>query len=259
MKKGLILFFLLVMMGIPGYACYAATLKIWCSGGLMPVLQQIAPDWQKRSGILLDIEAAPSMGTTPQSIPQRLAHHQRADVLVMVEDGMAPLVTQGKVAAEDKVALANSWIALAVPAGDPVPDISTARNLREVLLKSRRVAYSDSASGRYVSSHLYRKLGIENVMRAKSQRIPATPVGTILAERKADIGFQQLSELRAVKGITVVGLLPSSLQKATRYSAVVLKQSQQQAQGRAFIRYLASGDVARVIREKGMDPLAADY
>lgn len=259
MKKRLNLFLLLVVVGVPGYTCYAATLKIWCSGGLMPVLQQIAPDWQQRSGILLDIEAAPSMGGTPQSIPQRFAHHQHADVLMMVEDGMAPLIAQGRVDAKDKVALANSWIALAVPAGDPSPDISTARKLRNVLLKSQHVAYSDSASGRYVSSHLYRQLGIEKVMLAKSQMIPATPVGTIVAARKADIGFQQLSELRAVKGLTVVGLLPSSLQKATRYSAVVLKQSQQQALGRAFIRYLASGDVARVIREKGMDPLAVNY
>jgi len=235
------------------FPCWSAELTVWCSGGLMPVVQQIAPGWQQRSGNTLHIEAAPSMGETPQSIPQRLAHGQHADVLVMVDDGIAPLAAKGWVREGDKTTLANSWIALAVPKGSPVPDISSVDRLRTVLLKAHRVAYSDSASGRYVSQQLFTRLGIAPQMAAKSRRVPAVPVGKIVANHQADVGFQQLSELKAVAGIIIAGLLPAEVQHTTLYSAIPLKTSQPEA--RAFIDYLASAEVAKVIRAQGMDPL----
>ncbi len=259
MKRGRYLLLTLLLLLTSGYGNASDVLKVWCSGGLMPVLKTVVADWQQRSGINVEIEAAPSMGQTPQSVPQRLAHHQQADVLVMVEAGMRPLVAQGWIAAADSVALADSWIALAVPAGQTRPDNSTAQALRATLLHARRVAYSDSASGRYVSGELFRRLGIAQAMRAKSLQVPATPVGAIVAEGQADIGFQQLSELQAVRGIEVVGLLPASLQKATRYAAVIVRASRHQEAGRAFIRYLVSAKVAAVIREKGMDPLGVGH
>ncbi|WP_078004704.1 substrate-binding domain-containing protein [Izhakiella australiensis] len=236
-------------------AARETTLTVFCSGGLMGVLQQLAPAWQQRSGVRLQIESAPSMGSTPQSIPQRLAHHQQADVLVMVDDGIKPLVEHKWVSLNNRVPLANSYVALAIPAGKKKPDISTPDKLKAVLLKAHHVAYSDSASGRYVSESLYKKLGIERQMAAKSEMIPATPVGKIVASGKADVGFQQLSELQVVKGITVVGLIPDSLQKTTLYSAIPLDNSAHPSQARDFIHYLSSAHVASIIRQKGMSPL----
>lgn len=244
------LFLLLIVCTAP---LYAQELTVWCSGGLMPVIQQVATRWEERSGIGLHIEAAPSMGDTPQSIPQRLAHRQHADVLVMVDAGIRPLAIRGWVDEHDKVALANSRIAVAVPAGDPVPDISSTDRLRSVLLRAGSVAYSDSASGLYVSQQLFQRLGIAPQMVAKSRMIQATPVGKIVAAHQVDIGFQQLSELQAVPGLTIVGLLPQEVQQITLYSAIPLKHSQ--SQSRSFIRYLTSGEVADVIREEGMEPL----
>lgn len=236
---------------------YAEELTVWCSGGLMSVIQQIAPRWQKSSGVELHIEPAPSMGDSPQSIPQRLAHRQRADVLVMVDAGIAPLAKQGWVEERDKVALANSRIAMAVPAGSPVPDISSTDRLRSVLLRAGSIAYSDSASGLYVSQQLFQRLGIAPQMAAKARMIQAVPVGKIVAAHQADIGFQQLSELQAVSGVTIVGFLPKEVQQITLYSAIPLKKSKPQS--RSFIRYLTSGDVADVIREEGMEPLNTSH
>ncbi|PIJ49307.1 hypothetical protein BL250_12045 [Erwinia sp. OLTSP20] len=231
------------------------TLIVFCSGGLMGVLEQLAPVWQQRTGVHLQLEAAPSMGNTPQSIPQRLAHHQPADVLVMVDAGIKPLVERKWVSINNRLPLANSYVALAIAAGKRKPDISTPDKLKAVLLQAHHVAYSDSASGRYVSEKLYKKLGIEKQMLAKSTMIPATPVGKIVASGKADVGFQQLSELQAVKGITVVGLLPGSLQKTTLYSAVPVDNSAHPSLARDFIHYLSSADVAGIIRQKGMSPI----
>lgn len=60
MKKFQYVFCLLFMMMIS--PAWAEELIVWCSGGLMPVIEQIAPRWQQRSGITLHLEAAPSMG-----------------------------------------------------------------------------------------------------------------------------------------------------------------------------------------------------
>lgn len=231
------------------------TLTVFCSGGLMSVLQQIAPDYQQRTGVHLDLVSAPSMGKTPQSVPQRLARHEKADVLVMVDAGLTPLVARKWVSLNNRLPLANSYVALAVPKGHVKPDISTPEKLKAVLLKAHHVAYSDSASGRYVSEELYKKLGIEAQLAAKSTMIPATPVGKVVASGKADVGFQQLSELQAVKGITIAGLLPPSLQLTTLYSAVPLGNSASPSESRDFVHYLASEAVAKIISAKGMKPL----
>lgn len=249
MKKQLLALSLLLILPLTGQA---QPLTVWCSGGMMPVLREALPDWQRHSDIQVKLEAAPSMGNTPQSVPQRLAHHQIADVLVMVDDGIAPLVTRGWVNTADKVTLAISWIALAVPGSAAVPDISSAEKLRRVLLRAQSVAYSDSASGIYVSQRLFRRLGIESVMLAKSRLIQASPVGREVASHRVSMGFQQYSELKAVSGLSVV-LLPAPLQKATRYSAVIVKARRSPA-AREWVHFLQSPRVAQLIREKGMDP-----
>ncbi|WP_025733227.1 substrate-binding domain-containing protein [Carnimonas nigrificans] len=228
------------------------TLEVWVSGGLMPVIQEIAPTYEHAKGVHLDIKAAPSMGVTPQSVPERFAHHEKVDVLVMVDAGIDPLIKQGWVDTESRTPLAESYIGMAVPAGQPIPDISTPDKLKRVLLKARHVVYSDSASGRYISGTLFKKLGIESEMKGKAEQIQATPVGSIVAQGKADIGFQQLSELNAVPGISIVGLLPKSVQKMTLYSGIESSDSQQKDASSEFIQYLQSKDVARVIETKGM-------
>lgn len=255
MKKWLKQLPLLLMLASGLAAAKETTLTVLCSGGLMSVLQQIAPEYQQRTGVHLQLEAAPSMGSTPQSVPQRLARHEAADVLVMVDNGIQPLVAKKWVSLNNRVPLANSYIALAVPRGHAKPDISTPEKLKAVLLQAHHVAYSDSASGHYVSEQLYKKLGIEAQLAPKSEMIPATPVGEILAKGKADVGFQQLSELQAVKGITVVGLLPPILQSTTLYSAVPLDNSASPTEARDFVHYLASDSVSTVIKQKGMTPL----
>lgn len=218
------------------------------------VLQDISSDYEQMSGVRLHIESGPSMGTTPQSIPQRLAKKQKADVLVMFDDAMKPLAEHDWISLEDRVPLANSYIAMAIPLGHPIPDISTSEKLTQVLLKAKHVVYSDSASGHYISRHMFKKLGIEREMKSKSEMIQATPVGKIVASGKADLGFQQLSELKPVDGITIVGLIPQSIQKASLFSAVTMKNSTNPSVARDFIRFLASNEVASVIKRKSLVP-----
>src|SRR5207244_11647217 len=146
----------------------------------------------------------------------------------------------GKAIADSKIDLVKSPIAVAVKSGAPKPDISTPDALKLALLAVKTIAYSDSASGVYVSTEMFGKLGIADEMKDKARKIPATPVGEIVARGDAEIGFQQMSELKPVEGIDIVGPLPDELQKITIFSAGIATVPEEEDAGNALIKFLAS-------------------
>jgi molybdate transport system substrate-binding protein len=197
------------------------------------------------------------MGTTVNAIPVRLERGEAADVLIMVGYALGDLIKNGKVVADSRVDLVKSPIGVAVKAGAPKPDISSADTLKRALLAAKSVAYSDSASGVYVSTEMFAKLGIADEMKDKAKKIPATPVGEIVARGEAEIGFQQISEMKPVAGIDIVGQLPPDLQKITVFSAGIATVSKEPDAGRALIKFLASPAARDAIVNSGMEPIAA--
>jgi molybdate transport system substrate-binding protein len=142
-----------------------------------------------------------------------------------------------------------------VKLGAPKPDISSVEAVKRALLAAKTIAYSDSASGVYVSTEMFEKLGIADVMRDKARKIPATPVGEIVAHGEAELGFQQISELKPVKGIDIVGPLPNELQQITIFSAGIATGSKEPEAGRALIKFLASPAARDTIIASGMEPI----
>ena len=113
-------------------------------------------------------------------------------------------------------------------AGAPRPDISTVEGLKRALLAAKSIAYSDSASGVYIQNEMFKRLGIEDQVKGKARMIPAIPVGEVVAHGEAEIGFQQISELKPIKGIDLVGPLPPQVQQYTVFSAGVVKDADNQ-------------------------------
>jgi molybdate transport system substrate-binding protein len=144
-----------------------------------------------------------------------------------------------------------------VRSGAPKPDISSADSLKRALLAAKSVAYSDSASGVYVSTEMFGKLGIADAMKDKARKIPATPVGEIVARGEAELGFQQISEMLPVPGIDIVGQLPPELQKITVFAAGIATGSKEPEAGRALIKFLASPAASAAIVKSGMEPIPA--
>ena len=235
----------------------AVEVRVMISGGLTAAFKQLVPEFERVSGHTVLTAYGPSMGTTANAIPVRLARGEAADVLIMVGYALGDLVDQGKVIPGSRVDLAKSPIGVAVRAGAPKPDISSAEAVRRALLAAKTIAYSDSASGVYVSTEMFAKLGIADEMKDKARKIPATPVGEIVAHGEAEIGFQQISELVPVAGIDVVGPLPPELQKITVFSAGIAKVSKEQEAGKALIRFLGSPAAAAAIVKSGIEPIPA--
>jgi molybdate transport system substrate-binding protein len=234
----------------------AAEVRVMISGGLTAAYTALVPEFEKATGNKVLTAFGPSMGTTVNAIPMRLERGEPADVLIMVGYALGDLAKQGKVVAGTSVDLVTSGIGVAVKAGAPKPDISSADALKRALLAAKSVAYSDSASGVYVSTEMFNKLGIADAMKDKAKKIPATPVGEIVARGDAEIGFQQIAELRPVSGIDIVGPLPDGLQSITVFSAGVATGSKEPDAGKALIKYLASPQARDAIVKSGLQPIS---
>jgi molybdate transport system substrate-binding protein len=225
------------------------------SGGFSAPYLALVPAFEHETGTRLITIRGPSMGNDPTAIPVRLSRGEAADVLIMVRSALTGLVRAGRVIPGTEADLVRSRIGLAVRAGASKPDISTVEGLKRTLLRAKSVAYSDSASGVYVSRHLFRRLGILHQMAGKAHMIQATPVGEIVAEGRAEVGLQQLSELLPIAGIQVVGPIPDGVQKVTVFSAGVSSTSGCRREARRLIEFLSSTKARAAIENAGLQPV----
>jgi molybdate transport system substrate-binding protein len=237
------------------HAAAADEITVISSGGFSAAFRELAPQFERASGHKLNLGWGPSMGTTHDAIPVRLQRGERLDVVIMVGSALEDLAKQGKVLPESRVDLARSEIGMVVRKGAPKPDISTVDALTRTLLAAKSIACSDSASGVYISTEMFKRLGIEDQVKGKSRMIPAEPVAQVVARGEAEIGFQQVSELLPVAGIDFVGKLPPEMQKVTLFSAGIVTGSKVPDAARALIRFLSSADARPVVAKTGLDPI----
>lgn len=247
---------LLLILVFSAALAQAQQLVVMSSGGFAPAYKLLAPDFEKAKGLHLVSVWGPSMGTTPGAIPVRLAKGEAADVVIMARSELDLLAKKGLIVEGSQVDLVRSRIGLAIKAGSPIPNISTVDEFRAALLRASSIAYSDSASGVYIASEMYKRLGVEPQLAAKSRQIPAEPVGFVVARGEAEIGFQQLSELKPISGITVVGAIPDAMQKITVFAAGIVRNSKHPNQAHDLISYLSSAQACRAIEESALEPVA---
>lgn len=232
----------------------ADEIKVVTSGGFTAAYLELAPQYESATHNKLDTEFGPSMGTTHNAIPMRLDRGEKIDVVIMAAPALEELIKQGKVRADSRVDLIKSYIGMAVKAGAPKPDISTVGALKKTLLNAKSIAYSDSASGVYLSTVLFPKLGILDQIKGKSKKIEADPVGGVVATGEFEIGFQQISELKPVKGIDIVGPLPEGAQQITVFAAGIPTTAIHPEAAKGLIQWLASPAAYRAIRNSGVEP-----
>jgi molybdate transport system substrate-binding protein len=231
----------------------AAEIKVFISGGFSAAYDRLVPEFERVSGHKVVTLRGPSMGETPQAIPNRLARGEAADVVIMVGYALDGLIKDGKVTAASRADLAWSPIAMAVKEGAPKPDISTVDNFKKALLAAKSIAYSDSASGVYLSTTLFQRIGVFDQIKDKSRKIPAEPVAKVVARGEAEIGFQPVSELRPYPGIDIVGPIPAELQVVNVFAAGIATSAKEPGAGKALIAFLVSPAAKPAILASGME------
>ena len=149
---------------------------------------------------------------------------------------------------------------MVVRAGAAKPDIRSVEEFRKMLLAMNSIAYSDSASGIYLSTILFAKLGVADQVAGKSRKVrgppSGEPVAAVVARGEAEIGFQQVSELINVPGVTFVGPIPSELQPDVSFAGALTSTAREPEAARALIRFLASPESAATILKAGLTPVS---
>lgn len=248
--------FLVVLFFALGATAQAADIRVVSSGGFAAAYKALAPEFEKQTGNKLISEWGPSMGNTKNAIPLRLERGEDIDIVIMVGKSLDELMAQGKLVLGSKVVLANSPIACAVKQGAKKPDISTVEKFKKTLLDVKSIAYSDSASGEYIKNELMDKLGIKSQVQGKARQIPETPVGEIIAKGEAEFGCQQRSELKPIKGIEIIGLIPSEVQLISEFSAAIVASSVRQNEARSLLTFISSPKNAHIIEDTGLQPVS---
>ena len=248
-------FLLAALLLLPGLA-RAADVVVMTSGGFNAPYQALAPAFERATGHRLVTVQGASMGAAPDAIPNRLARGEPADVVILAGEALDALAAQGRVAPGTRVDLVQSRIGASVRAGGPRWDISTVDGLRTALREAPSIAYSASASGTYLSGELFARLGMAYEVLPKARRNFSERVGDVVARGEAVLGFQQVSELLPIAGLTFLGPIPEELQRVTTFSAGVASAAREGEAARALIRFLAAPEAHATIRAAGLDPVA---
>jgi molybdate transport system substrate-binding protein len=239
-------------------AVSAAEVRVMISAGFYGVYSELGPAFERSTGHKLVTTRGPSMGDSPEAIPARLARGEAADVVICDGDASDKLAQRGLVRGDSKVELAKSQIGMVVREGAPKPDISTVEAFRKTLLAAKSIAYSDSGSGTYLSTKLFAQMGIADQIAGKSRKIrgppSGEPVAAVVARGESEIGFQQVSELIHVPGITYVGTIPAELQPGFSFAGSVTAKAQSPEAAASLLQFLSSPEAAPVITKAGLAP-----
>ncbi len=185
---------------------------------------------------------------------KRVQAGEAFDVVILASDAIAKLVASGHLRGDSVVDLVHSGVAVAVRAGTPVSDIGSEDAVRRAVLAAPTLSYSTGPSG-VALAQLFGRWGIaEQIKKRIVTAPPGVPVGSLVAKGEVALGFQQLSELIHVDGITIVGPLPSAIQITTTFSAAMTSACTRVEAVRALLNFMASNDAVAAKRRQGMEP-----
>src|SRR3954469_4071001 len=225
------------------------TVRVLSTLALKGAVHSLAGHYEAASRVRIGADFAPTL-----ALLTRLRAGEAADVVILTREGLDEIAHEGRGDAGSCVDLARSWVGIAVKAGAPHPDIATEAALRTALLGARAVAYSRLGASGILFAKLIERMGIASDVNARAVIIPQGFTAERLVAGEADLAVQQISELKQVAGIEVIGPIPHQLQTPAVFSAGRMAASPRAAQADRLLRYLASPEVAPALRESGLEP-----
>jgi molybdate transport system substrate-binding protein len=187
-------------------------------------------------------------------IRKRILGGEVTDLVIGSAALIDDLVNAGNLDSRTRTALAKSGVGAAVRAGARKPVLRTLDDLKAALRNAKSIVYSSGPSGVYLAE-LFERLGLAKEMKQKARQAPpGVLVGELVAGGKYELCFQQLPELRQVKGIDYAGPLPPEVQLVTVFSGAVHSRARNGKAAGELLHHLASREAQRVLRKHGLEP-----
>ena len=230
-------------------AAEAAEVKVMASAAVREAYDVIVAAFEKETG-----HRVVTVWDGSANITKRIAGGEVVDLVITPAPNIDKLIADGKLVAGSRLDVARSGVGIAVRAGLPRPDVSSADAVKAAVLAAKSVAYSSGPSGAYIAA-LFERMGIADKVKDKVTQTPSgVQVADVLARGEAELGFQQVSELLHAKGIDYVGPLPAEIQQITVFSAGLHGAAASPDAARALVRFLKAPEAAPIIRKTGMEP-----
>lgn len=236
-------------------AATAAEIRLLVSGASKAMITGLAERFQTATG-----HSFVTRNDTAGGIERRMAGGEAADLVVVTPVVIDRLVAAGRMAAGTRRDIARTALGVGVREGAAVPDIATVDAVKRLIVSSRAIAYSDPAAGGTSGTHfvaMVERLGLAEVLASKARPKRGGYAAEFVASGEADVVFHQISEIRPVSGVRIVGPLPAEIGLVTTYSAGLSTAGANSEAARAFLAFLAGPEALPGIRAVGMDPVAA--
>ena len=227
----------------------AAPIKMISSMATRQVLADLVAQYEQATGQPVEVESVGGVDAA-----RRVQAGEAFDVVALAANAIEQLAAAGHLVAGSRVDVVRSGVAVAVRAGAPRPDIGSEEAVKQAVLAARSLSYSTGPSG-VALAKLFERWGIAEAIAPRIvQAPPGVPVGSLVADGRVELGFQQLSELLGLPGIALLGPLPPAIQIITTFSAGIGSACTRPDAAQALLAFLVSPDTAAVKRRQGMDP-----
>lgn len=231
-----------------------AQLEVMISGGFSGPYKQMLPEFEKTTGIKVVTKSGASQGSGPKTIKAQLAAGVTADVVILSREGLAELVEQKRILAGSDVDLAQAPLGLAIPTGNPKPNIATVKSFTDTLIQAKKIVVPGSTSGIYLMQDVFPRLGLMDKISVQvTER--GSEAAAILAAKNANVAVQPSSELVNIPGVDYVGSIPESLQLIQTFAAAIVVGSPHESEAKKLIDYLSSKNAIGPIKNGGMNPV----
>jgi molybdate transport system substrate-binding protein len=219
--------------------------RILCSNGIRAAVEKLLPHSMK---VQYGASAV---------LKRSIESGEPFDLALLSQPIIADLIKEGKIAAGTSVDLASSGIGIAVRAGAPKPDVTTAEAIKQTLLRSKSIGYVKEGAGTPAIINMLNGLGIsEDVQRKAVLQPGAERSMASVAAGQVDVAFALISEIVPAPGVQLAGPLPPEFQKLIIMTAGISSSTKNRAAANEIIKSLTSAAAAATIKATGLDPIA---
>ncbi len=229
----------------------AQSLTIFSSNATKALIEELGPQFERTSGQKLTLIFDNSV-----ALRGRIDKGDQFDVAVMTAPLIGELSKSGKIAAASRTDIARTGVGMAIHPMATKPDISSLDTLKGALILAKSVTYVEQGATASILRSIFARLGLTELMNAKT--VYSDSAAHAVADRKAEIGFTQISEILNVPGATFAAPLPPEVQAYTTFSAGASATSKSADAAGAFIAFISGPQAAGVIKQKGMETIASD-